>query len=104
MNALDTSTMRLHYIDWRRVLAVLLLFPFHVTRIFNSEAFCVKAARLSAALDYILALISVCHMRVLFVLAGASTYCALRKRGPGRYLGERRTRLGAPFVMAVFLV
>ncbi|OPZ44014.1 MAG: glucans biosynthesis protein [Actinobacteria bacterium ADurb.BinA094] len=42
MNALDTSTMRLHYIDWRRVLAVLLLFPFHVTRIFNSEAFCVK--------------------------------------------------------------
>jgi hypothetical protein len=41
---------------------------------------------------------------VLFVLAGASTYCALRKRGPGRYLGERRTRLGAPFVMAVFLV
>ncbi len=83
---------------------MLLLFPFHVTRVFNSEAFCVKAARLSAALDYILALISVCHMRVLFVLAGASTYCALRKRGPGRYLGERRTRLGAPFVMGVFLV
>lgn len=104
MDALDTPSTRLHYIDWLRVLAVLLLFPFHVTRVFNSEAFYVKADRLSAALDYVLGSISVWHMQLLFVLAGASTYFALRKRRSVRYLGERLTRLGVPFAMGVFLV
>ena len=37
MNALDATTDRLHYIDWLRVLAVLLLFPFHTLRVFNAE-------------------------------------------------------------------
>ena len=37
-------------------------------------------------------------------VGGGNRYDVSRKRGPGRYLGERRTRLGAPFVMAVFLV
>ena len=104
MNVRDTAPTRLHYIDWLRVLAVLLLFPFHVTRVFNAEAFYVKAARLSVALDYVLGFISVWHMQLLFVLAGASTYFALRKRSSHQYLGERFTRLGIPFVMGVFLV
>ena len=33
MRALDATTARLHYIDWLRVLAVLLLFPYHVSRL-----------------------------------------------------------------------
>ena len=104
MSALDTTPNRLHYIDWLRVLAVLLLFPYHVSRVFNTEAFYVKAAGLSTALDYILGFISVWHMQLLFALAGASTYFALRKRSSRRYLGERFTRLGVPFVIGVFLV
>jgi len=104
MKALDTTPTRLHYIDWLRVLAVLLLFPYHVTRVFNSEAFYVKAGELSTALDYVLSFISVWHMQLLFLLAGASTYFALRKRSPRQYLGERFTRLGVPFVMGVLLV
>jgi hypothetical protein len=36
---------RLHYIDWLRVLAVLLLFPFHTSRVFNAgEPFYIKSA------------------------------------------------------------
>jgi peptidoglycan/LPS O-acetylase OafA/YrhL len=104
MKALDTTPIRLHYIDWLRVLAVLLLFPYHVSRVFNTEAFYVKSAALSTALDSVLAFISVWHMQLLFVLAGASTYFALRKRSARRYVGERFTRLGVPFVMGVFLV
>ena len=104
MNALDATTNRLHYIDWLRVLAVLLLFPYHTLRVFNTEAFYVKAGQLSTTLDYVLGFISVWHMQLLFVLAGASTYFALRKRSSRQYLGERFTRLGVPFVMGVFLV
>lgn len=104
MKALDTNANRLHYIDWLRVLAVLLLFPYHTLRVFNSEAFYVKAGQLSTSLDYALSFVSVWHMQLLFVLAGASTCFALRKRSSRQYLGERFTRLGVPFVMGVFLV
>ena len=42
--ALERSAVRLHYIDWLRVLAVLLLFPFHTLRVFNADdPFYVKA-------------------------------------------------------------
>ncbi len=104
MSALDTTGTRLHFIDWLRVLAVLLLFPYHTLRVFNTEDFYVKAGRLSPVLDFVLGFISVWHMQLLFLLAGASTYFALRKRSSRHYLGERFTRLGVPFVMGVFLV
>ncbi len=104
MSALDTTGTRLHYIDWLRVLAVLLLFPYHVSRVFNEEAFYVKADGLSAALNVVLGFISVWHMPLLFLLAGASTYFALRRRSGKQYLGERFTRLGVPFLVGVFVL
>jgi peptidoglycan/LPS O-acetylase OafA/YrhL len=104
MSALDTTGTRLHYIDWLRVLAVLLLFPYHVSRVFNEEAFYVKADEVSAALNVVLGFISVWHMPLLFLLAGASTYFALRRRGRRQYLGERFTRLGVPFLIGVFVL
>ena len=78
---LDAAPARQHYIDWLRVLAVLLLFPFHVSRVFNTDdPFYVKAAHLSGPLSDALNFISVWHMPLLFVLAGASTFFALGKR------------------------
>lgn len=96
---------RLHYIDWLRVLAVLLLFPFHVTRVFNaSEPFYVKAPDLSRVLDYTLWFVSTWHMQLLFFLAGASTFLAVRKRSGRQYVGERVTRLLLPFVFGFFVL
>ena len=93
----DSGTSRQHYIDWLRVLAVLLLFPFHVSRVFNAgEAFYVKSAEVSVRLDYVLGFISTWHMQLLFLLAGASTYLALGRRSGGTYLTERVNRLLVP--------
>ncbi len=95
---------RQHYIDWLRVLAVLLLFPFHTLRVFNADdPFYVKAAHLSGVVSDVLNFISVWHMPLLFVLAGASTFFALGRRSAGRYLRERRARLLLPFLFG-FLV
>jgi glucans biosynthesis protein C len=38
----ERTVARVHYVDWLRILAVLLLFPFHTLRVFNNEAFYVK--------------------------------------------------------------
>ncbi len=90
---------RLHYIDWLRVLAVLLLFPFHTWRVFNAnEAFYVKSAYVSQTINSILWFIDFWHMPLLFLLAGASTYFALRKRTGLQYAGERFVRLGVPLL------
>jgi glucans biosynthesis protein C len=101
----DAPSTRLHYIDWLRVLAVLLLFPFHTLRVFDaSDSFYVKAAHVSLPVMHLLNFISIWHMPLLFVLAGASTYFALSKRGAREYLRERRLRLLLPFVFGILVL
>ncbi len=96
---------RLHYIDWLRVLAVLLLFPFHTSRVFNyGEPFYIKGTYLSVALGYILAFISMWHMQLLFLLAGASAYFSLRRRSGGQFSTERVQRLLVPLVFGIFFL
>ena len=103
--ALERSFARQHYIDWLRVLAVLLLFPFHTLRVYNAgELWYVKAAHLSTAVAYLLDFISAWQMQLLFLLAGASTCFALRKRSNRQYVGERLLRLGVPFVFGVLVL
>lgn len=99
------DTRRIHFIDWLRVLAVLLLFPFHTSRVFNaSEAFYVKGAQLSHALNYGIGFVGRWHMPLLFLLAGCSTYFAMRKRSGAQYAGERVKRLLLPFVFGFFVL
>jgi glucan biosynthesis protein C len=98
------ETRRIHYIDWLRVLAVLLLFPFHTMRVYNHEPFYVKGSHLSFAFDYLIAFIDKWHMPLLFLLAGASTYLAMAKRTTGRYAWERVLRLGVPLVFGFFVL
>jgi peptidoglycan/LPS O-acetylase OafA/YrhL len=103
--ALAGPAPRLHYIDWLRVLAVLLLFPYHTLRVFNAnDPWYVKADFLSMPLSYFLNFISVWHMELLFLLAGVSTFFALRKRSGRQYLGERFLRLGVPLVFGIFVL
>lgn len=90
---------RLHYIDWLRVLAVLLLFPFHTWRVFNAgDPFYVKSPYLSSLINAAIGFIDFWHMPLLFLLAGASTYFALSKRTGWQYLGERVGRLLVPLL------
>jgi glucan biosynthesis protein C len=101
--ATTRATARVYYVDWLRILAVLLLFPFHVLRVFNNEDFYVKGAH-SEGLNVALGVISVWHMPLLFLLAGASTYYALQKRSAGTYAWERVGRLLVPLAFGIFIL
>ena len=100
----DFGSRRAYFIDWLRILAVLLLFPFHTLRVFNNEAFFVKAAPVSEWVGGVLGFISVWHMQLLFLLAGCSTYYALRKRSGRQYSWERVKRLLVPLVFGFFIL
>ena len=92
-------------IDWLRISAVLLLFAFHTARIFdNSSDFYVKSAQLGTGASYLVAYFGPWGMPLFFILAGASTWFALRVRSGGRYVKERATRLLIPFVFGVLVL
>ncbi len=99
------TSARVHFVDWLRVFAVLLLFPFHVLRVFDSfEPFYVKAGAVSRAVGDALWFIGVWHMPLLFFLAGCSTCFALRTRTARTYLSERATRLLVPLVFGTLVL
>lgn len=98
----ETRPGRVLYIDSLRVLAVLLLIPFHSARLFDVwEPFYAKNAQTSMVLSIFIGVVNAFHMPLLFLLAGASTYFALAKRGSARYVGERALRLLVPFAFGV---
>ena len=96
---------RRYDVDWLRVLAVLLLFPFHTARIFDTFGnWYVKNDQLSQALTYFIAYVNPWHMPLLFILAGAATYFALRFRSGGQYALDRFKRLLIPFIFGLLVL
>src|SRR5512135_544724 len=90
------SVARRNDIDWLRILAVLLLVPFHSLIVFvldpGSVVF-MKDTIDCFACDRVAGFMDQFHMPVLFAIAGMSTYFALAKRSAGQYLRERVLRL-----------
>jgi len=104
--AMDRSPDRRYDLDALRVLAVLLLVPFHSARVFDVfDPFYVKNPETSSGLSWaVVAFLNPWHMPLLFVLAGAATWLALGRRGPSAYLGERTRRLLVPFLFGILVV
>lgn len=101
----NEKVKRKHYIDNLRILCILLLFPFHTTRIYNSfgEAFYINGTP-----DKWLTLVNVVvfpwWMTGLFVMAGMSTMYAFGHRTCGQYMKERIRKLLIPLVSCLVFV
>jgi glucans biosynthesis protein C len=103
---MDRSRLRRHDLDALRVLAVLLLVPFHSARVFDVfDPFYVKSPTTSGGLSWaVVAFLNPWHMPLLFVLAGAATWLALGHRDARAYLGERTRRLLVPLLFGLLVV
>jgi glucans biosynthesis protein C len=91
-------------LDWLRILAVLLLVPFHSALVFvlnPHSVMYIKDTVNSPFLDRAAGWVHQFHMPLLFAVAGASTWFALGARSPRRYAGERTLRLLVPFAFGV---
>ncbi|SOD61389.1 Surface polysaccharide O-acyltransferase, integral membrane enzyme [Streptomyces zhaozhouensis] len=95
---------RREYIDWLRNLGILFLFPFHTARVFNDNPeFYVKGAE-SALASALINVSAFWFMPLLFLLAGMSSYYALRKRAARSYVRERYLRLLVPFFFGCLVI
>lgn len=100
------SPTRRYDIDWLRLMAVFLLFFYHTARIFDPwEDFYAHNDMPSPTLSYMfIQSLGPWHMSLFFLLAGASTYFALRYRNRGQYIKERFKRLFVPFLIMGFIL
>ncbi|MDT8717691.1 acyltransferase family protein [Clostridium sp. 19966] len=96
--------MRKYYIDNIRTLAILLLFPFHTCRIFNSFETFYVVGKPNAICDNFIRLTSEWFMPLLFTIAGISTALALNKRSTRQFIRERFFKLFVPFIFGLILI
>jgi len=93
-------------IDWLRVMAVVvLLVPYHTFRVFDIfEDWYIKNGQLSTALNWFNYLGDAVGMQLLFLLASAATWFALRRRSGGQYAWERIKRLFVPLIFGLLVI
>jgi len=95
---------RLYYIDWLRVLAILGVFLFHATNVFNTMPFHIKNAEQSVVITTIQAFFFPWGMALFFMIAGTGTWFALKRRTSSQYIKERSRRLLIPFVVGSIIL
>jgi glucans biosynthesis protein C len=100
----NADTTRKHYIDWLRVLAVLLLFDFHTARLFDGAGFYVKNAEESAVFDFFVHFVSQWHMHLFFFLSGVGACYGFGRRGGKGFAVERFKRLFLPLLFGTFVI
>ena len=94
---------RLHYLDWLRVLAILMVFLFHAVHPFDFMDWQIKNTDQSEVINIILILLNLWGMPFFFMVAGAASWFALRKRTTRQYISERVNRLLIPFIAGTIL-
>jgi len=98
------KSVRLHYLDWLRVLATLGVFLFHASNVFNTANFEIKNAQGSETIMIIQAFFFPWGMPLFFLIAGAGSWFALRRRSAGQFTRERTLRLLVPFFTGTILL
>jgi fucose 4-O-acetylase-like acetyltransferase len=101
----SVKSQRRWYIDWLRVLATLLLFYFHPAEIFNRwRPWYIQNAQKSLGLSHLSEFILLWFMPLFFLLAGAASWFALRRRSGGQYVKERFKRLLIPCIFGILVI
>ena len=93
---LDQQTTRLFYLDWLRVIAIFGVFLFHAVHPFDLTAWHIKNAEQSQVVTFFIAFMFPWGMPFFFLLAGAGSWFALRRRTSGEFIRERFNRLLLP--------
>ena len=104
MQTSNDSKTRLHYLDWLRVLALLGVFIFHTVRPFDFIDFHINNTELSLSATYFIVFFYPLGMPLFFMISGASTFLALKRRSIREYSIERVKRLLIPFIIGSILL
>ncbi|MFN2168782.1 MAG: acyltransferase family protein, partial [Anaerolineae bacterium] len=83
------GAVRLHYLDWLRVLATLGVFLFHAINVFGPFDFEINNAQRSDLILLIQVFFFPWGMPLFFLVSGMGSWFALRRRTAGQFTRER---------------
>jgi len=97
------EAVHLYYLDWLRVLAILMVFVYHTTRLFNMEDFYVKNPTWYPWVEVWNRFATAWLLPVIFVVSGASLFYAVGKgeggiKGAGAFVKDKVLRLLVPWL------
>ena len=98
------KSTRLHYLDWLRVLATLGVFLFHAVHPFDAFDWEIKNAEQSMLVTLFIVFLAPWGMPFFYLMAGTSSWFALRRRTGRQYTIERVKRLLIPFIVGSILL
>ena len=98
------ESARLHYLDWLRVLAILMVFLYHASKPFDVNTWHVQNAQRSEGIMVFLGFFYPWGMPFFFLIAGTGTWFALRRRTGRQYAEERVKRLLIPYIAGCILL
>jgi peptidoglycan/LPS O-acetylase OafA/YrhL len=93
------KSTRLHYLDWLRVLAILGVIVFHAVHPFDHIDWHIKDPEPSVPVTLLIVSLYPWGMPLFFLISGAGSWFALRRRTGRQYASERVTRLLVPFLV-----
>jgi len=99
-----TPTPRYEFLDWLRVLAIFLLLFFHTGMLFVGWGWHLQNAETIPALQLPMDLAHRLRMPLLFVIAGAGMWFALKRRSGAAFVGERTWRLLVPALVGMLVI
>jgi glucan biosynthesis protein C len=99
----DAST-RYEFLDWLRVIAIFVLLFFHTGMLFVGWWWHIQNAETIPVLVWPMDIAHRLRMPLLFIIAGAAMWFALKRRNATRVAAERTVRLLLPLVAGMFVI
>lgn len=96
---MKASNERLYFIDWLRVLAMLSIFLYHSSKMFDFDEWNIKNAETSLGASVFVEILDLWMMPLFFVLSGAAVYYSLKVRTVREFVKERSLRIALPWVI-----
>jgi len=104
INSQEYAPDRNYALDWLRVIAFLLLVPYHVGMFFVTWDFHFKNPETSVTLEYGMLMLNHWRLPLLFLIAGAGVAYACKHRSSSAFMHERRRRLFIPIIVGMLVV
>jgi glucan biosynthesis protein C len=103
--ASNKEPVRLHYLDWLLVLAILGVVLFHTVHPFDELGdWIIKNVERSAIVTFYGGFFTLWGMPFFFFMAGATSWISLQRRTVGQYIRARVTRLLIPFIVGTIIL
>lgn len=96
------QTNRQYYLDWLRVVDIVVVFFYHSVHFFDTGEWSVKNQATYKSISWLMDLLGVWIMPLIFLVSGASIFYAISKTNAVSFIKDKVMKLLVPLVVGIF--